>query len=137
MILTCINKLSNEQTGILFKNIIAYESMKEMEKMDSFVEFAFSFIEPRLINGLVEYVKESITNAKNGSKGGKAKAEKYKQEKEEFIIPTKNEFIQFCSNNNRDKQNAELWFNEFDKSEWRYAGKLIEDWKALALEKVK
>lgn len=126
-----INGLSNEQAGILFKNIIAYESMQDTCEMDDFIKYAFSFIEPRLINGLVEYIKQSIANSINGSKGGKAKAEK--QAESARYTPTKEEFFEFCELHNIEEQNADYLYNSYSRSNWTQNGKPIEDWQQCVL----
>ena len=127
-----INGLSNEQAGILFKNIIAYESMQDTCEMDDFIKYAFSFIEPRLINGLVEYIKQSIANSINGSKGGKAKAEK--QAESARPAPTEQEFYDFCDMKNIDRHNAEYYYNSFKNAGWKQGGKPIEDWQQHILK---
>lgn len=103
---------SNEDLGMLFRNIFAFEKGQNVEKMDKFVKYAFTYIQPRIIDGLVACITESINNSINGSKGGKAKAEKNK-------IPTKEEFIEACIQKGKDQGKASQFYDLYKESEWK------------------
>lgn len=70
-----INLLSNEQSGILFKNIFSYITGGEIADMDAVTEMAFSFIKADLDRNTVKY--EEVIEKKRiaGAMGGRKKAE--------------------------------------------------------------
>lgn len=109
---------TDEQAGILFKNIIAFEKGENIERMDEYMGFAFTFIEPRLINGVVDYIHTSIKNAEKGSKGGKSRGNN--------IIPSQEEFINYCVSRGKEERYAEMIYkNITEKNEWG----TFSDWR--------
>ena len=119
-----LDSFTDAQAGILFKNIFAFEKMQDLKEMDQYMNFAFSFIEARLINGFVEYISKCITNSENGVKGVKAKAEKSNE------YPTKEKFVNHFVSLGKDREETINMYDLFSKDgfknfDWKTSGDLI------------
>ena len=70
-IIHTINKLSDEQSGILFKHILAYVNDQHPETKDIIIELVFEPIKQGLKRDLQKYLNICERNKKNGEKGGR------------------------------------------------------------------
>jgi len=70
-IIHTINKLSDEQSGILFKHILAYVNDLHPETNDVIIDLVFEPIKQGLKRDLQRYLSICERNKKNGEKGGR------------------------------------------------------------------
>jgi hypothetical protein len=70
-IIHTINKLSDEQSGILFKHILAYVNDQYPVTDDVIIELVFEPIKQGLKRDLQKYLNICERNKKNGEKGGR------------------------------------------------------------------
>ncbi len=76
--LDILDELTDEQAGILFKSIRAYQRGEEIET-DSFIRIAFSPFKNQFIRDNEKYILICKARAEAGSKGGTAKTTNSKQ----------------------------------------------------------
>lgn len=72
--LTVLDELSNEQAGLLFKAIKAYQTDEDIE-LDSLTKIVFSSFKAQFVRDDEKYQKIVERNTNNGSKGGRPKTE--------------------------------------------------------------
>lgn len=72
-IIHTINKLSDEQSGILFKHILAYVNDQHPETNDVIIDLVFEPIKQGLKRDLQRYLSICERNKKNGENGGRPK----------------------------------------------------------------
>jgi len=70
-IIHTINKLSNEQSGILFKHILSYVNDEKPIANDVIIELVFEPIKQSLLRDLEKYEGICNRNKTNGAKGGR------------------------------------------------------------------
>jgi len=70
-IIHTVNKLSDEQSGILFKHILAYVNDQNPVTNDVIIELVFEPIKQGLKRDLQKYLNICERNKKNGEKGGR------------------------------------------------------------------
>jgi len=70
-IIHTINKLSDEQSGILFKHILSYVNDQHPETNDVIIDLVFEPIKQGLKRDLEKYLSICERNKKNGGKGGR------------------------------------------------------------------
>lgn len=66
-----IDKLSDEQAGVLFKTILAYTTDCDVKEMDLATEITFTSIKQYLDENYKKRQKKAEKNRENGSKGGR------------------------------------------------------------------
>lgn len=117
--------MKDEDAGVLFKNLYAFNfgGKIDSEKIESneALQMAFAMMQPMIIQGLVKCINESVTNSKNGSKGGKAKAANSK-------IPTETEFIEYCASIGKSRDSAAEVYKMYKEVEWTN----MSDWHEAA-----
>ena len=77
-----VDKLSDEQAGVLFKRIFAYVNGDDLPEMDPFVDLAFTMFQEYLDADYKKYQEKVERAQKNGARGGRPKKEKPKTKKE-------------------------------------------------------
>lgn len=76
-----INKLSDEQAGLLIKSIFAYKDGKEVPSLDPMTEMCFSFLKSTIDRDAEKYDEICEKRREAGKKGGQANGSKCKQMK--------------------------------------------------------
>lgn len=66
-----VDKLSDEQAGVLFKTILAYTTDCDIKEMDLATEITFTSIKQYLDENYKKRQKKAEKNRENGSKGGR------------------------------------------------------------------
>ena len=73
-----INKLSNEQAGLLVKSIFAYKTGMVLPELDPMTEMCFSFLKSTIERDSERYDEICERRREFGQKGGQASASKRK-----------------------------------------------------------
>lgn len=68
-----LSELTDEEVGILFRNVFKYVKTGEVSKMDRVVKSAFNMIKVDLDENNKKYEKRVEANKNNGKKGGRPK----------------------------------------------------------------
>lgn len=71
--LKSVEKLTDEQAGVLFKAILKYNKGIELPEMDQATDIAFSNIQDYMDENFETYQEKCSVNRKNGAKGGRPK----------------------------------------------------------------
>ena len=74
-----INKLSDEQAGLLIKSIFAYKDGKEVPSLDPMTEMCFSVLKSTIDRDAEKYDEICEKRREAGKKGGQANGSKCKQ----------------------------------------------------------
>lgn len=118
---------SNEQMGELF-----FAAMKKVENNEAVavsneIKFAYLQLCTAIDEARAAYFEKCETNAKNGAKGGKAKAAKAKAKKDEFKPPSKTDFRNMAKHicreydiENCDQYTIDNIFDEFSDKNWKF-----------------
>lgn len=107
-----INRLSDEQAGILLKAIFAYNKGEQMHAMDDKTDMCFSFIQGQLDRDSRKYADVCDKRREAGKKGGVANATKRKQ-----MLPIANFAKQTVANQaDNDNENENEYENDNEKS---------------------
>jgi hypothetical protein len=145
--LSVLDELTNEQAGILFKAIRDYNLGKEPE-LDFAMRMAFLPFKNQFERDLEKYQSICERNKNNGSLGGRPKKpnetektqvvfEKPKKadnkndnkNKNKFIIPTFNDVLEYCMQNNLDVDGVKF-INFYESKGWMVGKNKMKDWKA-------
>ena len=154
--LSVLDELTNEQAGILFKAIRDYNLGKEPE-LDFAMRMAFIPFKNQFERDLEKYNSTCERNRNNGSKGGRPKKPNETQEtqvvfekpkkadnkndndnknKNKFIIPTFNDVLEYCMQNNLDVDGVKF-INFYESKGWMVGKNKMKDWKAAVRTWVK
>ena len=145
--LLVLDELTNEQAGILFKAIRDYNLGKEPE-LDFAMRMAFIPFKNQFERDLEKYNNTCERNRNNGSKGGRPKKPNETQEtqvvfekpkkadnkndndnKNKFIIPTFNDVLEYCMQNNLEVDGVKF-INFYESKGWMVGKNKMKDWKA-------
>jgi hypothetical protein len=154
--LSVLDELTNEQAGILFKAIRDYNLGKEPE-LDFAMRMAFIPFKNQFERDLEKYNNTCERNRNNGSKGGRPKKPTETQEtqvvfekpkkadnkndndnknKNKFIIPTFNDVLEYCMQNNLEVD-PNRFINFYESKGWMVGKNKMKDWKAAVRTWVK
>ena len=111
-----IEKLSNEQSGELFKHILRYVNDKNPEPPDMIIDVVFEPIKQQLKRDLKIYENRAERSRQNGLKGGRPKTQKTHRVISEPKKPDNDNVNDNDKNNNIDKINFVELLNFFNKT---------------------
>lgn len=117
-IITTLNKLSNEQAGVLFKTILDYVNDKNPVIDDLIIDLAFDPIKNTLKRDLKKWEDFRKKQSENGKKGGRPKIES--QETQPFFLESQkslsvsvNDIVSVNENDNSIlDENQKIVFND-------------------------
>ncbi len=116
---------NNEQMGELF--FAAMKTVENNEKVEVSSEIKFAYLQlcTTIDEARTAYFKKCETNARNGAKGGKAKAAKAEVKKDEFKPPSKTDFKNIAKHickeysiEDCDQYTINNMFEELTKNNW-------------------
>lgn len=122
-----VEKLNNEQRGILFTAILRYVAEKELPEMDMATDIAFSFIQANLDRDAEKYRSICEARRQAGLKGGRPKANgsEEKQKKQMVILKSKRKQKNPDNDNENDNEND----NDNDKE---IITSIVDAWNSLS-----
>ncbi len=128
---------TTEQIGELFLAAMKTVETGERIEVSSEIKFAYLQLCTDISEARTAYLKKCETNAKNGAKGGKTKAENAKTKENGFKPPTKTEFKTMAKSlaNSEciccDSYDFDKGFEFFVNANWTVDGEPISDRTAL------
>ena len=106
-----IAKLTDEQSGILIKNIFAYKTGGNAPEMDAMTEMCFSFLKSQIDRDSEKYDEICEKRREAGRKGGKANGIKSKQ------MQANANFVKHYDNDNEyEDDNDDDYDDDYDLS---------------------
>ena len=108
-----INMLANEQAGVLFKALLAFQDGEDIPEMDTATDIIFSFIIDDLGSSSTKKEKSAATKTK----------------RTRFIQPSVEEVRAYCKERGNNI-NAETFVDFYQSKGWKVGNNPMKDWKA-------